>query len=83
MIKQYYYLQLKNSIQIIKKNLICLLCVLSILTVALAAVNFLMEKNINNSFIKVGIVTDEDNAEIKALMRYISHESSIENLASF
>ncbi len=83
MIKQYIYLQFKNCIEIIKKNLICLLCIITVLTVALAAVNFVMGQNIDNSFIKIGIVTDEDNSEIKALMRYISHESSIEKIASF
>ena len=83
MIKQYIYLQFKNCIEIIKKNLICLLCIITVLTVALAAVNFVMGQNIDNSFIKVGIVNDEDNSEIKALMRYISHESSIEKIASF
>lgn len=83
MIKQYFYLQFKNCIEIIKKNLICLLCIITVMTVALAAVNFVMGQNIDNSFIKVGIVTDEDNSEIKSLMRYISHESSIEEIASF
>lgn len=83
MIKQYFYLQFKNCIEIIKKNLICLLCIITVMTVALAAVNFVMGQNIDNSFIKVGIVTDEDNSEIKALMRYISHEGSIEKIASF
>lgn len=81
--KAYLLLQLKNCKEILKNHLKVLILAIFFLTAAFAAVNFLVEKKAFLEPIKVAVIVQEDDSMTKLILRYISHEKSIESIASF
>lgn len=81
--KQYFILELKNCIAIIKKNLLTMLVVVLILAAAFTAVNFLITQKTGNTPIHCAVVINEDDDMTRMIMRYISHEKSIEAISDF
>ena len=81
--KKYYYLEFKNCIAILNNNIKNLFLVILILAAAFAAVNFFIGKNTVFEPVKVAVAIDENDKMTKMIMRYISKEDSIKNIAAF
>ena len=80
---KYFVLELKKSLEIIKKNCLIFFITILFLAAAFAAVNFLITQKIVSNPMKVAVVVNEDDNMTKMIMRYISHEESIKDISEF
>ncbi|MCR5503484.1 MAG: ABC transporter permease [Lachnospiraceae bacterium] len=83
MLSKFLVLELKNSLRAVRKTITGVLIALFILTVAAAAVSFVMGRENTVKPLKAAIVLEDEGSLMKMLIRYISYTDSVRAISEF
>ena len=83
MLLNYFLLETKRSLFVLKKSILSMICVLLALGGIVSGMYFLMMKTTVFPKIEVGVVVPEDNTIVEMITNYISSMESVESICDF
>ncbi len=83
MLFSFLKLEFKNSIKAVRKTLLGLIVTILILTVATAAVSFVIGKDNTVNPLKAAVIMHDDDSLSRMLVRYVSQTDSIRAISEF